>query len=44
MQLSSAGYGAINYFMDLPVEEFVEVMNEIGKVVKERRDRAKMRR
>lgn len=44
VQMSAVGYGGINYFMELPIEEFVEVANEICKVAKERRNRAKTRR
>ena len=41
IQMSAAGYGDMEYFMNLPVEEFVVVVNEIGRVVKEHRKKKK---
>jgi len=41
--MSAAGYGDISYFMRLPLEEFIEIVNEIGKIAKERRNKRRQR-
>jgi hypothetical protein len=41
--MSAAGYGDISYFMRLPLEEFTEIVNEIGKIAKERRNKRRQR-
>ncbi len=43
IQMASAGYGDISYFMLLPLEEFTEIVNEIGKIAKERRNKRRLR-
>lgn len=41
MQLSAAGYGDVNYFMSIPLEELMATMREVIKISKERMDKRK---
>lgn len=44
IQMSAAGYGDLNYFMTLPIEELKEMVNEVSRIVKERKSRNAKRR
>ena len=39
LQMSAAGYGSMEYFMELPVDELMEVAKEVSRIVKEQRVR-----
>lgn len=39
--MSAAGYGDVGYFMDLPIEELREMLDEVRKIVQERRNKKK---
>lgn len=39
IQLSAAGYGDMGYFMGLPVEELSAVADEVGRIMKGRRNK-----
>lgn len=41
IQMSVAGYGDVGYFINLPVEELMEVAREISRISKERKRNAK---
>ena len=43
LRLSAAGYGDMGYFMGLPVEELKEVVEEAGRIAKERKKALKKR-
>lgn len=36
LQMSAAGYGNVEYFMDLPIEELKEMLDEASRIAKER--------
>lgn len=35
LQMSAAGYGRVEYFMTLPLDEFMETVKEVNRIVKE---------
>lgn len=39
LQMSAAGYGDVEYFMSLPIDELKEMLDEASRIVKERRAR-----
>lgn len=39
--MSAAGYGSLEYFMELPIDELLEVAKEVSRIVKEQRVRAR---
>ena len=41
IQMSAVGYGDVGYFINLPVEELMEVAREISRISKERKRNAK---
>ncbi len=41
IQMSAAGYGDVGYFIGLPIEELMEMVDEVIKIVQERRNKKK---
>lgn len=39
LQMSAAGYGSLEYLIALPVDELMEVVEEVNRIVKEQRIR-----
>ena len=39
LQMSAAGYGDVEYFMSLPIDELKEMLDETSRIVKKRRAR-----
>ncbi len=37
LQMSAAGYGNVEYFMDLPIDELKEMLDEASRIAKERK-------
>lgn len=39
MQMTAAGYGSLEYFMSLPIDELMEIAKEVIRIAKEQRVR-----
>lgn len=39
--MSAAGYGSLEYFMELPIDELMEVAKEVSRIAKEQRIRTR---
>lgn len=37
--MAAAGYGSVEYFMTLPLDELMETVKEVNRIVKEQRVR-----
>lgn len=37
--MSAAGYGSVEYFMSLPIDELMETVKEVNRIAKEQRVR-----
>ncbi len=37
--MSMSGYGHLEYFLNMPVEELIEIVKEVNRIVKEQRVR-----
>lgn len=44
LQMSAAGYGDVEYFMNLPIDELKEMLDEASRIAKERRERIAARK
>lgn len=38
--MSAAGYGSVEYFMTMPLDELIETVKEVNRIAKEQRVRA----